>query len=303
MVEDAAHAVEPAQPCPLGQLLDAGGAILDGPLITTPSAAPAGSPAHGQPALAGAEVTVANLGQPLTVVATPARTPTGKPLAGAEAHRAEDAAAAPGVARDAEALIPVTRPVVDLASPLVEKIAETRLLEPVGEVVWPVAEPIVDVLPPALAPVLELTQPIIGAPAAPPASPGAPVDGAPTPVRGASTAATPAAIVRPTLPVVAVDPQAPSPEVPSKLAGRDEVPAGVGEVVQVPWPGDPRGTAGETPAAPASTAGTGSAVPGTGIPVDASPRSWSPDLHLVGSRLCQCDKLAHRSSQPDTRPA
>ncbi|OKI47435.1 hypothetical protein [Micromonospora sp. CB01531] len=205
--------------------------------------------------------------------------------------------------RGVEAVIGVTRPVVDLASPVVAGVSDTRLLEPVRDAVRPVAEPIVDVLPPALAPVLGLTQPIIGAPAVPPPSSGAPAEGAPTPARHASTAGARATIARPVLPVVATHPEVPPPEVPAKPTSRDEVPAGDGEMVQVSWPGDPEGTPGVTPAAPVSTAGTGSATAGTGILADASPRCWSSDLQLVGCRLYRCGKLAYRSSQPDTRPA
>ncbi|PZG09527.1 hypothetical protein C1I95_28920 [Micromonospora craterilacus] len=191
---------------------------------------------------------------------------------------------------------------VDLASAVVEESSEIRLLEPVVDVVRPAAEPIVDVLPPALAPVLGLTQPIIGGPAATPAAPDAPVDSAPVPARADAPIPGPA-VARPTLPVVVNCRKAPSSDVPARPTSRDEVPAGTGEMVQVPRLGGLGGTAGVTPAAPVSTAGGGSAAAGTGIPADASPRSWSPNLHVVGRRLPQCDKLAHRSSQPDTRPA
>jgi len=303
VADDVAHAVE-APSCALGHLLNAGGAILDGSVITTPCFSPAGSARHGPPARATGALTVGKLGQPLAAVETSAGTLTGKPLSKAKVHRAKDAAAMPGEERGAEAIGSATRLVVDLASPVVEELSEARLLERVGDVVRPAAVPIVGVLPPALAPVLGLTQPIIGGPAAPAARTGARVDGAPAPARAdAPTAGAPAAIARPTLPAVVSYPRAPSPLGPSRPASRDEEPAGAGEMVQVPWPGGPGGTAGGTPAAPASTAGAGSAAAGTGIPADASTRSWSPNLRFVGCRLGQCDTLAQRSSQPDARPA
>ncbi|MFG2058483.1 hypothetical protein ACGFI9_31105 [Micromonospora sp. NPDC048930] len=197
-----------------------------------------------------------------------------------------------------EAVVTAMRPVVSLASPVVEEVAGTGLLEPVGTVVRPVTEPIVDVLPPALTPVLDLVQPIIGSPAAPSTPPAAPpaADEAPP-------AATPTTIVPPRPPMAAVQPSVPRAARASVTANLDPRSLKAVGTSQVPWADDLAHALGLTMNAPASAAGQGCAAGGTGIAADASPRSWAPDLQPAGGYVTGGEKLAGRSGQPDTRPA
>ncbi|MBQ0904986.1 hypothetical protein [Micromonospora sp. U21] len=308
VADDAARAAEPAASCTLGGLLSGGGTHIDSSLGCTPFSlnGPGMESVSGR---VGGEKTVPSRGH-LAGLDVPVRMPAGQ--RSAVVQSAVGQVGDPTVAADAEAAVEAvasaTRPVVGLASPVVEKIAETGLLEPVGTVVGPVTQPIVDVLPPALAPVLDLTQPIIGLPAAPSMPPAGPAVDAPPSTDEAPTVATPIAIVRPLPPMAAVHPVAPQAARTSVSAGvdpRSPNAAGTGQVQtsQVQWAGDMVQALGLTRGAPASAGGQGSGAGGTGIPADASLRVWAPALQLVDGYVTGCEKLAGRSGQPGTRPA
>ncbi|WP_433284828.1 hypothetical protein [Micromonospora sp. CA-244673] len=217
-------------------------------------------------------------------------------------------------------ITPVTRPVVDLAAPVLEKIAPARLLEPVAEVVRPVTEPVVDLLPPVLAPVLDLTAPIIGPPAAPSTPPGGPIPGgpiaggpiaggpiagAPAPAGGTPAAGTPPPLTRPAPAALVLPVKAPAPRTAFSPAGRDGVPSGHAGV-RVPSPGEPAPAPGDTPASapvPGTSVNSGAGAGGPGIPAEGSARAWEPVLRALGCDRGRCDTLVSRSSQPDPGPA
>ncbi|KAB1911674.1 hypothetical protein [Micromonospora sp. AMSO31t] len=211
----------------------------------------------------------------------------------------------------------MTRPVVDLASPVVEKVASARLLEPVADIarpvtepiagiVQPVTEPIADLLPPVLAPILDLTAPILGPPAAPSTPPDGPIAHAPAPAGDTPTAGTPAVVTRPATPAVVRPAKAASSRPASWFAGRDEVSSLPAEVRVAP-PGDPApGEPPPSPAAPgtpATTAGAGAGAGAPGIPAEGSARAWEPELRVLGYGGGHRAALANRSSRPDPRPA
>ncbi|WP_456179581.1 hypothetical protein [Micromonospora sp. I033] len=208
----------------------------------------------------------------------------------------------------AEAITPVTRPVGELTSPVLAKVASAPLVEPVVEVVRPVAEPIIDLLPPALAPVLDLTEPVIGGPEAPSAPPAGPIVGTPAPAGDAPTTGqapttgTSPVIARPAPPIVEVPPQATSSRLTHSSTGREKVSPG-NTTSRGQWPGEPAHGPGVTPAAPATTAGAGTGAGAPGAPAEGSPRSWEPELRVLGCLPARSDELVDRPSQPDTRPA
>ncbi|MCW3843780.1 hypothetical protein ONA70_27150 [Micromonospora yasonensis] len=208
-----------------------------------------------------------------------------------------------GVATVVEGIASATRPVAGTASPVVEEIAGTGLLEPVGSVVQPVTEPIVDVLEPALGPVLDLTQPIIGSPAAPQTPPADPAVNAPPSADEPPAVTTPTTIVRPVPPIAAFDPAAPSPAWTPATAEPHQRSSDAAETTHVQWPDDPIHALGLTPGTPGSAAGNGSAATGKELPAEALPRSWAPALWLLSGYGTRGEKLADRSGQPDTRPA
>lgn len=303
VADDAALAAGPAASCTLGDRLSAGGTLLGSSLGCEPFSltGPAMESAAGR---VGGEVTVASRGQ-LAGLDLPVRMPAGQRSAGVQlaVGQVVDPTAAADAETVVEAVASATRPIVGLASPVVEKIAGTGLLEPVGTVVRPVTEPIVDVLPPALAPVLGLAQPIIGSPAAPAMPPTGPAVDAPPSTDEAPPAATPTTIARPVPPMAAVQPAAPARARTSVTANLDPRSLKAIGTSQAPRAGDLTHALGLTGGVPASGAGHGSAAGGTGIPADASPPSSSPDLQTVGGYVTGCEKLASRSGQPDTRPA
>ncbi|MGN9807064.1 hypothetical protein [Micromonospora sp. L32] len=269
-------------------MLSAGGTLLGGSLECE-RFSPTGAAMESPSDRVGGEITLASWVAGLDV---PVRMPTDERSASVQiaVGQVVDRTATADAETVVEKATSATRP-VGLASPVVEEFGGTGLLEPVGTAVRAVTEPVVDVLPPALAPVLGLIQPIIGLPAAPPSTDEAP------PV------ATPTTIVRPVPPMVAVQPAAPGAARTSVTACLDpRSPKAVG-TSHVQWAGDLVHTPGLTQGAPANAAGHGSASGGTGIPADASPRSWAPALQPVGGYVTGCEKLASRSGQPATRPA
>ncbi|MFU8852289.1 hypothetical protein ACNAW0_15075 [Micromonospora sp. SL1-18] len=294
--DDSAQAVAPARACVLGDLLEAGETAL-GSSLADATHAPDGS---AKVNVSGCAVTAASSGK-LTGAEVPAQVPTGERSAvRALTGGAVDAAASRGTATAVEAITPVMRPVAGLASPVVKRIAGTGLLEPVGDVVRPVAEPVVDVLPPVLAPVLDLVQPVIGPPAMPVTPRGHSAVVAPQPADGSLM---PAAAPHPVPSMVAIQPQASS-WAPTSGPASNNKPSKAAETTQPRWPGKPGGdTSGVTPAAPAGADGSGSAAGGTGIPADAALRAWAPSLQFLGCRGNRCGELVNRSRQPDTRPA
>ncbi|MEU4712368.1 hypothetical protein AB0F73_01665 [Micromonospora purpureochromogenes] len=303
VADDAAGAAGPAASCTLGNLLSAGGTLLGGSLKCEPFS-PTGAAMESPSGRVGGEITVASSDQ-LAGLDVPVRMPTDERPVGVQI--AVGQVVDPTAAADAEAVVEkassATRPVVGLASPVMEEIAGTGLPEPVGVAVRPVTQPIVDVLPPALAPVLGLIQPIIGSPAGPSTPPAGPAVDTPPSTDEAPPVATPTTIVRPVPPMAAVQPAAPGAARTSVTASLDpRSPKAVG-TSHVQWAGDLVHTLGSTQGAPANAAGHGSAAGGTGIPADASPRSWAPALQPAGGYVTGCEKLASRSGQPDTRPA
>ncbi|NES15208.1 MULTISPECIES: hypothetical protein [Micromonospora] len=288
VTDDAAQAVEPARACLLGDLLSARTPVLDISLTCTRHASD-GSATVGAQARVGLGGTVTSPG-----LAAPAQVPAGERSA-----VPAPVAAAIDVARPAtvvEAIRPVTRPVVDLASPVVAEIGGTGLLKPVGDVVRPVVEPIVEALPP----VLDLAQPIIGAPATPATPPAGPVVGGP-PAVGAPGAA-PVTNPRSTPSPVAVHPPASSWAPLARPAGAQQPAPTVADETPRRWPAEPSPAPGVTPAAPGSAAGSGSGG-GTAVPADAVLGSWVPSLRPLGCPGSRCDTLAGRSRRPDPTPA
>ncbi|MBM0255656.1 hypothetical protein [Micromonospora sp. 4G55] len=299
VADGAARAAGPTASCTVGNLLSADGTFLADSLGCEPfSLTPAMEGASGR---VGGSATVAPRGQ-LGGPDVPVRMPRGERSAGAQT--AVGQVVDPTAAADSETVVEkvtsATRPVVGLASPVVEEVAGSGLLEPVSAVVRPVTEPIVDVLPPALAPVLGLTQAIIGSPAAPSTPPA--VD-APPSTDEAPAVAPPTAIVRPLPPIAAVYPVAPPAARTSVTASLDPRSPKAAGTSQVQSADNPVHALGLTRGAPASAAGQGSAAGGTGIPADASLPSWAPAVQLVGGYVAASEKLAGRSGQPDTRPA
>ncbi|WP_346533247.1 hypothetical protein [Micromonospora sp. DPT] len=302
VADDAARAAGPGASCTLGNLLSAGGALLGGSLgceASSPSDAGMERPSDR----VGGEMTLASWGQ-LAGLDVPVRMPTDERPVGVEiaVGQVVDPTAAAEADTVVEKATSATRP-VGLASPVVEEFAGAGLLGPVGTGVRAVTQPIFDVLPPALAPVLGLIQPIIGSPAAPSTPPTGPaVDTLPS-TDEAPPVATPTTIVRPAPPMAAVQPAAPAAARTSVTASLDpRVPKAVG-TSHLHWAGDLVHTLGLNHGAPANAAGHGSAAGGTGIPADASPRSWAPALQPAGGYVTGCEKLASRSGQPDPRPA
>ncbi|MDH6463626.1 hypothetical protein M2302_003821 [Micromonospora sp. A200] len=303
VADDAARAAERAVSCTLGDLLSSSGALAESSLRCEPFSLTGPGMERASGRVGGAEA-VPDWGQ-LAGLDVPARMPTGQRSAGVQI--AVGQVVDPTTAADAESVVEAvasaTRPVVGLTSPVVEEIAGTGLLEPVGTAVQPVTQPIVDVLPPALAPVLGLTQPIIGSPAAPSMPPAGPAVDAPPSTDAAPRVATPSAIMRPLPPMAAVHLVAPQKARTSVTASPDPRSPKAAGTSQVPWAGDLVHTPGLTPGAPTSAGGHGSATGGTGIPADASLRAWAPALQRVGGYVTGCEKLAGRCGQPGTRPA
>lgn len=301
VADDPAQAAAPARPCLLGDLLDGAEGILGGSVLCPPSSPGA------QRATAG----VGSGGRAASETAGAGRSTSGLdvalPTTGGRSARARapmggtvDAAAASGVRAAVDAATPVTRPVVGLTSPVVEEIAETGLLESVGVVVRPVAEPIVNVLPSALAPVLGLTQPVLGPIVSPCNHSGPPADVTPVPTDSAPAVASLATITGPAPPTVTVYRAGLSLAEPESRGG------GSGEATvlrAVGWPNEPGGSPGAAPGGPGSTCGSGSAAAGAGIPADVSPRCWTPDLQPLSGVRHDRDNPRDRSCEPDTTPA
>lgn len=312
---DAAHAAEPARPGVLGDLLHDARALVEESVIaplrlpTSPPARSGGVDSEGGPAAAdpGRSTRDDRPERPATDTAPPVKRTT-----------------------VAEMITPVTRPVVDLASPVVEKVASARLLEPVADIarpvtepvagivrpvtdpiadiVQPVTEPIGDLLPPVLAPILDLTAPILGPPAAPSTPPDGPIARPPAPGGDTPTAGTPAVVTRPATPAVVRPAKAASSRPASWSAGRDTVSSLPAEVRVTP-PAEHAPAPGETPPSPAApgtpatTAGAGAGAGGPGVPAEGSARAWEPELRVLGYGGGHRAALANRSSRPDPRPA
>ncbi|MEW2382702.1 hypothetical protein AB0873_11540 [Micromonospora sp. NPDC047707] len=295
VVDQQAHAAEPTRLCVLGDLLDAEVTVLGGTLTcVTPQ--PSRAPVEDGPTRVEDE--------PARAADTPARADVVLP--DADQPLLNDARTRDGVDAVVAAAASVVRPVVGLASPAVEEVAGTGVVEPVGTVVRPVAEPIVDVLPPVLtpvlAPVLDLAQPILGPPATPASPPTDPVEIAPAPAGDAPAAGAPGTGSHPAAPHLTVSPAGPAPA--SAAAAHQGATAEAGRTAQVPpRQHDASHPPGPASDAPASTAASSSAAVGTGEPADATARSWTPDLTRAGHHIRCCATLASRSPQPDTGPA
>ncbi|WNM41375.1 hypothetical protein RMN56_08545 [Micromonospora halotolerans] len=297
---DAAQAAEPARPCVLADLLDDTRALVGQSVV-----APLRLPAPSSTGSGGVDTGSGGV----DTGGGPAAADPGRPTA--DGRRVRPATVAPSPverAGVAEVIAPVTRSVVDLASPVVEAVAPARLLEPVTDVVRPVTEPIADLLPPVLAPVLDLTEPILGPPGAPPTPPEDPIAPTPAPAGQTPAAGTPAVSTRPATPAVVRPAKAASPRPASRSAGRHEVSPGPAEV-RMPPPGKSAPAPGETPLTPtaptppATTAGSGAGTGGPGIPAEGSARAWDPELRLLGYDRGRGDALVNRANPPDPRPA
>lgn len=304
-----AYAVDKPRPSLVGSLLDDADALVDGVLSPPPAgpvtvdramdeaearcASASASPATtGTPAAARAEAVSAVRVPPSD------RSPAATPL-----PRVTDRAADTGLARAVGTVVPVTRPVLDAATPAVQGIAGAGTLEPVGAVVRPVAEPIVEALSPIQAPVLEVTRPIIGQPADPVVPPSEPQSGsveAPRTIPGTGHSAR-ASTVGPTHPHAAPPELHGSASMERWSGGEPEGAPADASRGQGRTGGTPAG--GLTPAASGSANSSSSSGAGTPTAADVSPHTWMPDLVAQRCASSRWAAFTERSPQPDTRPA
>ncbi|WP_146228010.1 hypothetical protein [Micromonospora sp. S4605] len=194
-----------------------------------------------------------------------------------------------------ETLDPVLGPTTPIGQAL-------GLAEPVVETLEPVlglVEPVVD----ALAPVLDVAQPSPGGPTGP-RTPPASVGG----VRSPATTPPPVTAAPPgtahATPAAPVDPRGRWSGSTFRPSGGDRSAAGDAEAIRHrPPAGDPGHAHHGTPAGCGSTAGHSAAGCWSGITEGALSWAWHPELWPLGGQPARSDKLTHRASRPDTRPA
>ncbi|WP_146604022.1 hypothetical protein [Micromonospora deserti] len=305
---DGAHAAAAPRACLVDELLDGIGTLLGSSLSCTPR--PASGPVVGDgPSRLDKTAQTTPAPKPRDDARSPARTepgpvvrvlgprPTTVPT---PARRVAGTSAAADVGDVVAAIRPVTREVVDLASPVPAVSAEAELLEPVGAVVRPAAQPVAVVLAPVLDPVLDLARPILGPPAAPRIPPGGPTLVAATPA-GPGTAATGSATGTrvASAPPVVTTPIAPPAWDPA--AGGE--PAAGSAAPIVPWNAERGSGHGPMPGGPGCTAGNSQTGGGTGATDDAWLSARAPELLRRGWYGVRAGKLADRCRQPETRPA
>ncbi|MFG2103409.1 hypothetical protein ACGFJ5_22735 [Micromonospora echinaurantiaca] len=285
VADEPAYAAGSSGPCLLGELIDGVRTNLGSPLSCAPTDGPNGDEA-AEPA---------------------AREPAAEPGAGkGTRHSGTDQAPAwigrgapPTEQRaggmpsaDAPALRP-TKPILETLDPVLGPTtpigSALGLAEPVVETLEPVlglVEPVVD----ALAPVLDVAQPSPGGPTGdrtPPESVGGVRSPAttPPPVTAAPTGTAHAA------PAAPVDPHGRWSGSTFRPPGDDRSTAGDAEAIRHrPPAGDPGRAHHGTPA-------------GCGVPEGALSWAWHPELWPLGGQPARSDKLTHRASRPDTRPA
>ncbi|MFF0371968.1 hypothetical protein [Micromonospora sp. NPDC005087] len=315
VMDDPAYAVDEPRRGMVGDLLDGAGAVVD-TVVSRPPASPGGSatvdrgPAGTAVVREPAPATAGTAGIRASARAERdpgLRVPPGDLSAAvAPVRRVVDRAAGTGLA---EAVAPVTRPVVGAAATVVQETVGTGLLEPVDAVVRPVAEPVVETLAPVIAPVLGATPPILGQPADLVVLPGDPVEPQPAPSGAVPVTSTPdttehsvrAAAVTPAHPEAA--PSAPCWNVTAeRWCGGEPAAGAAADVSRGFGRVGGTGSGGPTPISSGSAASSASSGAGTATVADISPHPRT--LELVSQRCAssRCDTFAQRSPQPGTRP-